>query len=76
MRNTEQRVITIIDNNLNRKQMIKSDSILDDFGFDALDYLYILMEIENEFNIQIDDFDWDEIKIVQDIVNLVDKQNL
>ena len=40
-------------------------------GIDSLDVLEIVMEIENEFNIEIPDIEAEKVIIIQDLYDLV-----
>ncbi len=42
-----------------------------DLGFDSLDMVELLMEIEIEYRINIEEMEWEGIKTVNDIVELV-----
>ena len=44
----------------------------DDLGADSLDAVEIIMDIEDEFNIQIDDSEAENIKTVGDIVKYIE----
>ena len=46
-------------------------SLVDDFNFDSMDSIELILQLEVEFNIQINDEDIDDIHIVQDIIELV-----
>ncbi|MGL5255597.1 MAG: acyl carrier protein [Proteocatella sp.] len=48
--------------------------IKDDLGADSLDMVEIVMEIEEEFDIEVEDADTASIITVQDIVDYVEKK--
>lgn len=48
-----------------------SDKVIDDLGADSLNVVEIVMEIENEFNIEIDDTEIEKIITVGDIKKLI-----
>ena len=55
------------------KQDIKQDShCFDDLNFDSLDSVQIVLELENEFDIEVSDEEIDNVKTVQDILDLID----
>ena len=55
-----------------RSDLVQLESVLiDDLGADSLDSVEITLEVEREFDIEIPDEEIDNIKTVQDIVNLV-----
>lgn len=52
---------------------IKLDSDLtDDLGADSLDAIELIMEVESQFDVEIDDSDATKIKRVSDIVNYLE----
>jgi acyl carrier protein len=54
-------------------ESIKPESTLDDLGLDSLDMFQIIFEAEEVFDIEIDNLD-EEIKTINDIVNLIGKK--
>ena len=46
-------------------------SLIDDLGADPLDFIYILMALEEEFNIDIADEDAEKFETVQDVYDYV-----
>jgi acyl carrier protein len=48
--------------------------LVEDLEADELDSIEILMELEKQFNINIPDSEWVEIKTVQDIYNIVEQK--
>ncbi len=48
--------------------------IKDDLGADSLDMVEIVMEIEEEFDVEVEDADTASIITVQDIVDYVEKK--
>ena len=48
--------------------------LIDDLEADELDSIEILMELEKQFNINIPDSEWVEIKTVQDVYNIVEQK--
>lgn len=59
-----------------REDDIRLDAMLvDDYGADSLDSVEIIMNIEDEFKLQIDDKDAEKIKTVGDIVNYILERN-
>lgn len=47
-------------------------SFMDDLGADSLDVVELVMELEDNFGIQISDDDVEDIKTVADIVKYID----
>lgn len=52
---------------------ITETSNLVDLGADSLDLVEIILEIENAYNIDIDDSELDNLKSVQDIINYLEE---
>ena len=50
------------------------DNLIDDLQFDPMDVKYLIIKIENEFQIYIDDDELDKIRTITDITNLVIKK--
>lgn len=49
----------------------EDDHLISDLGGDALDIIELVMELEEEFNIQISDIEAERIGTVQDVYNCV-----
>lgn len=56
------------------KQIEESSSFVHDLGLDSLDVVEVIMEVEQEFNIQIPDNDADSLKTVGQTMDYVLKQ--
>lgn len=71
----ESRVIYIIAGQLSlREDDIKADSrFVDDLGADSLDIVELVMEIEEEFDIEIPDEDVESLLCVKDVVDYIAK---
>lgn len=71
----ESRVIDIIAGQLSlREDDIKADSrFVDDLGADSLDIVELVMEIEEEFDIEIPDEDVEGMVCVKDVVDYIAK---
>lgn len=73
--NLESKVIQIISTQL----AIESDDIsgdsnfVEDLGADSLDIVELVMEIEDEFDLEIPDEDVENLSTVQDVVNYLNK---
>jgi acyl carrier protein len=50
---------------------IKPESTADDLGLDSLDLFELIMDIEDEFNIEISDDDIGKLKTFQDLVDFI-----
>jgi acyl carrier protein len=66
----EERVIEIVCENLgvNKEQVTRSTSFADDMGADSLDIVELVMELEEEFDINIPDEQAEKIKTVGEAV--------
>lgn len=58
------------------EELVTSEaSVTDDLGADSLDLVDLVMELENEFDVEIPDEDIQNIKTVGDIVSYIEKLN-
>ena len=71
-----EQVINLISEQLNVKldEIKDSSELVGDLGADSLDAVEIVMEIEEEFEIEIPDEDADKFKTVGDIVNYITRR--
>lgn len=76
MKSIEQKVIEIISYNLSiNKEDVKLDSSIEfDLGADSLDMIELVMDLEWEYDMQIDDEEVDQIRTVQNLIDLVKKK--
>lgn len=67
------KVVAILVENLGAKEaeIVEGASLVDDLGADSLDSVEIVMEIENEFDIEIPDEDAEAMTTVGAIVDAV-----
>ncbi len=66
----EERIVSIIKNNMERKRDISLDTrLIDDLEIDSFDKLMIINAMEDEFSITIDEEDFKDVRKVSDIVN-------
>ena len=72
--NIEKRVIEIVCENLgvNTEQVTRSTSFIEDVGADSLDIVELVMELEEEFDIQIPDDQAEKIKTVGEAVDYIE----
>lgn len=70
------KVIEILAEKLDRdpSEIEATSKIKDDLGADSLDMVEIVMEIEEEFDVEVEDADTASIITVQDIVDYVEKK--
>jgi acyl carrier protein len=71
--NIEQKVKAIIAENLgvNADEIKVTSSFIDDLGADSLDIVELVMQMEEEFEVEIPDEEAENIKTVQDAVNFI-----
>jgi acyl carrier protein len=72
----EQRVIEIVCEHLavNKETVTRSTSFQEDIGADSLDIVELVMELEEEFDIQIPDTDAEKIKTVGEAIDYIEKK--
>lgn len=70
----EQRVIEIVCNHLavNKDSVTRTTRFQEDIGADSLDIVELVMELEEEFDIQIPDTDAEKIKTVGEAVDYIE----
>ena len=69
----EKKVISIIAEKLgiDEEEIKLEASFIDDLGADSLDIVELVMELEEEYGIEIPDEDAEKIKTVQDAINYI-----
>ena len=72
----EQRVIEIVCENLgvNKEQVNRNTSFIEDVGADSLDIVELIMELEEEFEINIPDEQAEKIKNVGEAIDYIEKE--
>jgi acyl carrier protein len=72
----EERVIDIVCENLgvNKEQVTRSTSFIDDMGADSLDIVELVMELEEEFEITIPDEQAEKIKTVGEAIDYIERE--
>lgn len=60
---------------LDIKEVSPEASFLEDLGADSLDVVELIMQMEEEFGIQIPDEDAEKIKTVQDAIDYIKKKS-
>lgn len=59
---------------LNEEEIKLQSNFQDDLGVDSLDIFEIVMEIEDEFDLEIPNEDIEEVKTVEDLVKYIDSK--
>jgi acyl carrier protein len=57
---------------LDKEKVTKEARLTEDLGADSLDAVEIIMALEEEFDIQVDDSNFQNIKCVEDIVKCLE----
>ena len=72
----EERVIEIVCENLgvNKEQVNRNTSFIEDVGADSLDIVELIMELEEEFEINIPDEQAEKIKNVGEAIDYIEKE--
>ena len=70
----EQRVIEIVCENLavNKEQVNRNTNFIEDIGADSLDIVELIMELEEEFDIQIPDDQAEKIRTVGEAIDYIE----
>jgi len=74
---TEEKVIGIVSEQLGveKAEVTRGSSFVDDLKADSLDVVELVMEFEDEFGITIPDDDYDKIKTVGDAITYIDEKS-
>lgn len=62
-----------VDENVRLKDIHEDSSLRDDLGFDSLDVVSLIMEVEHKYNITITDDESETIATVSDLVTAVER---
>lgn len=73
MASVQERVIEIVASQLggNKEQITRETSFINDLGADSLDIVELVMELEDEFGIQIPDTDSEKIQTVGNAIDYI-----
>ena len=66
-------VIKILEEHFSTKIENTDVSLVDDIGADSLDVVEVIMQIEEEFDIEIPDEEAEKLSTVQEIIDYVEK---
>ncbi|MCX5836267.1 MAG: acyl carrier protein [Deltaproteobacteria bacterium] len=74
----EERVIGIIMEQLDvtKEECVPEASFIDDLGADSLDLVELIMEMEENFGIQISDEELEKIRTIQDVINYLKSKGI
>ena len=75
MPSVEERVVEIVCENLgvNKEQVTRSTSFIEDVGADSLDIVELVMAFEEEFGVEIPDDAAEKITTVRDAIEYIDQ---
>ena len=59
--------------NISKEEVLPDATFVDDLGADSLDVFQIIMGIEEEFDIEVDNKEAENIRTVQDVVDQLKK---
>jgi len=69
------KILSIISQNAQCGKAIKpEDLIVEDLGVDSLDKIMIIHDLEDEFNVTVEDDELRHIRVVQDIIDAIGKK--
>lgn len=76
MASVKDRVIEIVCENLgvNKEQVTEKTSFIEDVGADSLDIVELIMELEEEFEINIPDEQAEKIKTVGEAIEYIERE--
>lgn len=74
----EERVIEIIIEQLDvtREECVPEASFIDDLGADSLDLVELIMEMEENFGVQISDEELGKIRTIQDVIEYLKSKGI
>jgi acyl carrier protein len=74
----EERVIEIIIEQLDvtREECVPEASFIDDLGADSLDLVELIMEMEENFGVQISDDELGKIRTIQDVIDYLKSKGI
>ncbi|NMB10249.1 MAG: acyl carrier protein [Tissierellia bacterium] len=67
------KVVEIIKNQFDIDEVSPETNLMEDLRSDSIGLLELVMEIEEEFNLEIDDSQLGNIKTVQDVVDSIEE---
>lgn len=69
---TRETIVKIIEEKMSASEIEDDANLVDDLGMDSLDYIEVVMEIEEKFAIRIDDEKLEPIKTMGELIALVE----
>ena len=71
-----QRIKELIQTQVGKSEVRDDDDLVEDLDFDSLDIVELVIAIEDEFSIEISDAKVENLKTVEDVVNMVKSHNI
>lgn len=59
---------------IEEEKVVEEAKLIDDLGADSLDLVDLIMDLENEFNVKVDDSDIEKISTVGEVVDYISKK--
>jgi acyl carrier protein len=59
-----------------KEECVPEASFIDDLGADSLDLVELIMEMEENFGIQISDEELEKIRTIQDVINYLKSKGI
>jgi len=56
------------------EKVVEEAKLIDDLGADSLDLVDLIMDLENEFDVKVDDSDIEKISTVGEVVDYITKK--
>jgi len=56
------------------EKVVEEAKLIDDLGADSLDLVDLIMDLENEFDVKVDDSDIEKISTVGEVVDYIAKK--
>ena len=67
----EKKVLEIAKEHFNEDDISLNSSLIYDIGADSLDFIELIMKAENEFNLKLDELDFNNVDNLQEAVNVL-----
>lgn len=72
---TTSKILSIISENAQCGKTVRpEDRIVEDLGVDSLDKLLIIHDLEDEFNITVEEDELRHLKLVQDVIDAIERK--
>jgi len=69
------KILSIISENAQCGKAVRpEDRIVEDLGVDSLDKLLIIHDLEDEFNITVEEDELRHLKVVQDVIDAIERK--